>query len=120
MTGYDSRYGIFSKEAAMRIFGMNTLAITLLGAALLLAFSPQAADAAIKCKGNFQVTKYGLIATPWCQEEQIARVAQSYGWKGTAKAVRNDPLTKVKLCYQYGGDTRLKGSCGAYSPHQYF
>jgi hypothetical protein len=47
-------------------------------------------------------------------------VAQSYGWKGTAKAVRNDPLTKVKLCYQYGGDTRLKGSCGGYSPHQYF
>ena len=103
----------------MRRIGMNTLAVTLLGAALLLAFSPQAADARIQCKGNFQVTKYGLLATPWCQEEQIAKVARSRGWKGTAKDVRNDPLTKVQLCLQFGGDVRLKGSCGAYAPENY-
>jgi hypothetical protein len=38
------------------------------------------ADAHISCNGNFQITKYGPIATPYCEEEQIAIVAQSYGW----------------------------------------
>ena len=38
------------------------------------------ADAHISCNGNFQITKYGPIATPYCEEEQIATVAQSYGW----------------------------------------
>ena len=104
----------------MRRIGMNTLAATLLGAALLLALSPQAADARIQCKGNFQVTKNGLISTPYCQEEQIARVARSYGWKVTAAQIRNNPLKKVEVCQALGGDVRLNGSCGAYSPHQYF
>ena len=27
--------------------------------------------ARIECKGDFQLTKYGLTATPWCEEENI-------------------------------------------------
>ena len=104
----------------MRRIGMNALAATLLGAALLLVLSPQAADARIQCKGNFQVTKNGLISTPYCQEEQIARVARSYGWKVSAAQIHNNPLKKVEVCQALGGDVRLQGSCGGYSPHQYF
>src|SRR6476660_5358410 len=53
-------------------------------AALLLATLLTApAEARIECRGNFQVTKYGLIATPYCQEEQIAFVARSNGSKVT-------------------------------------
>lgn len=103
----------------MRTSGMNVFAAMLLSAAVLVVASPDSADARIQCKGNFQVTKYGLLATPWCEEEQIARVARTYGWKGTAKQVRNDPLTKVQLCYRYGSDTRLKGSCAGYAPDNY-
>ena len=44
-------------------------------------------EAKIQCRGNFQVTKYGLIATPYCEEEQIAFVARSYGSKVTAAQV---------------------------------
>jgi hypothetical protein len=87
----------------------------ILAAAALLALAWSApASARIQCKGNFQVTQQGLIATPYCEEEQIARVARSYGWRGTAAEVQNNPNTKVYLCQRFGGDNRLKGSCGAY------
>jgi hypothetical protein len=64
------------------------------------------------CQGNFQVTKYGLISTPYCEEREIARVARSYGANVTDAEVRNNPLTKVYLCQVHGYDNRLKGSCG--------
>jgi hypothetical protein len=90
------------------------------GAALVaLVLMPEPAAARIQCKGNFQVSKYGLIATPYCEEEQIARVARSYGYKVTPAEVHNNPLKKVYLCQVLGGDVRLKGSCAGYSPDLY-
>jgi hypothetical protein len=65
---------------------------------LLTAMVTAPAEAGIECRGNFQVTKYGLIATPYCEEELIAFVARSYGSKVTGAQVHNDPLTKVYLC----------------------
>ncbi len=77
------------------------------------------AEARIQCNGNFQITKYGPIATPYCEEEQIAAVARSYGMKVTGSQVRKDPLKKVYLCQIIGGDVRLKGSCAGYGPESY-
>jgi hypothetical protein len=77
------------------------------------------AEARIECRGNFQMTKYGPIATPYCEEEQIAFVARSYGSRVTAAQVHNDPLTKVYLCQTIGYDSRLKGSCAGYGPDSY-
>ncbi len=89
-------------------------------AVVLLAFAAAGtAEARIKCQGNFQETKYGLLATPYCQGEQIAAVARSYGVKVSGTEVRNDALKKVRLCQRFGGDVRLKGSCGAYAPEQF-
>jgi hypothetical protein len=93
------------------------LAASCVALSALVAASPT--EARIQCKGNFQVTKYGLIAAPYCEEQQIAAVARSYGVRVTDEEVRRDPLTKVKLCYRFGSDVRLKGSCGAYAPEQY-
>ena len=91
-----------------------------LAVAALLALSLAGPAAArIECRGNFQISKYGPIATPYCEEENIARVARSYGSKVTGAEVRNNSLTKVYLCQVYGGDNRLKGACGAYSPELY-
>lgn len=88
--------------------------------AIVLAFAVSApAEARIQCQGIYQVSKYGLIATPYCGDQQIAAVAQSYGVRVTVNQVRNEPLTKVKLCFRFGGDVRLKGACGAYAPEQY-
>ena len=94
-------------------------AATLAATALLAISLASPAAARIECRGNFQMSKYGPIATPYCEEENIARVARSYGSKVTGAEVRNNPLKKVYLCQVYGGDNRLKGACGAYSPELY-
>ena len=62
------------------------------------------------CQGEFQVTKYGLIATPYCGDEEIARVANSYGWHREAATVRTNPLSKVYICQHWatiGDSNRL-------------
>ncbi len=97
----------------------QTGSATFAAAALIAAFLTSPAAARIQCDGNFQITKYGPISTPYCEEAQIARVAQSYGQKVSAADVRNNALTKVYLCQEYGYDTRLKGSCAGYSPELY-
>jgi hypothetical protein len=89
-----------------------------LGAIVLLStVSLQQADARIQCQGEFQVTKYGLIATPYCGDEEIARVANSYGTRVSAEEVHNNPLTKVYLCQTIGYDWRLQSPCAGYLPH---
>ena len=93
---------------------------TLAAVALLALAATSPAEARIECQGNFQVTKQnGLIATPYCEEEQIARVARSYGANVTPAEVHNNALKKVYLCQVYGYDNRLKGSCAGYSPEFY-
>jgi hypothetical protein len=72
---------------------------------------PEPAVARIHCQGNFQITKHGPIDTPYCEEEQIAIVAQSYGLGVSASEIHNNPLKKIQVCQVLGGDTRLKGSC---------
>jgi hypothetical protein len=44
----------------------------LLTIVLLSMVSLQPAAARILCQGEFQVTQYGLIATPYCADEVIA------------------------------------------------
>lgn len=99
------------------ILRYGLVACAVLGAATLAA--PDRAVARIQCHGNFQMTKYGPIATPYCEEEQIAIVARSYGVNVTGAQVRNDPLRKVYLCQTLGYDSRLKGSCAGYGPDSY-
>jgi hypothetical protein len=88
-------------------------------ALLLTAMLTVPAEARIQCRGNFQMTKYGPIATPYCEEEQIAFVARSYGQSVTGAQVRKNPLMKVYLCQTLGYDSRLKGSCAGYGPDSY-
>ena len=83
---------------------------------VLSAASLQPAAARIPCDGEFQVTQYGRIATPYCEEELIAKVANSYGWRVSAAEVHDNPLTKVYLCQTLGYDWRLQGPCSGYGP----
>ena len=88
-------------------------------AVAVLSFVALPAQARIQCQGNFQVGPYGLIATPYCEEEQIARVAQSRGFNVSAAEVHQNPLKKVYLCQVIGFDNRLKGSCAGYGPDSF-
>ena len=101
----------------MSRFLQTSLACAAVAVAVLAAPGP--AGAGIKCQGQSQVTKYGLLSTPYCEEEQIAKVARSYGWKGTASEVHYNPLTKVYLCQRFGNEVSLKGASGGYSPDAY-
>jgi hypothetical protein len=85
--------------------------------ALFSAVPLHSAAARIRCQGEFQVTTYGLIATPYCGEEEIARVARSYGSRVTAAEVHNNPLTKVYLCQTIGYDWRIQSPCAGYLIH---
>ena len=76
--------------------GATGLAVAML---LAGAFAGPAA-ARIECQGNFQSSKYGPIATPYCEEEQIALVAQSYGWKVT-------PARSIKIRSQRSMSARI-------------
>ena len=80
----------------------------------VFAATTSPAAAKIRCKGIFQVTKNGLISTSRCRDREIARTARSYGWRVSDAEVSNNPLKKVRICQALGGDTRLKGACGAY------
>jgi len=98
---------------SMRAIGLGV------GLILLAALPLHSAEAKIKCNGIFQQTQNGPIATPYCSEQEIARVARSYGEKVTDAEVHNNALTKVRLCQRFGSDNRLKGACGAYDPRNY-
>ena len=93
----------------------NELSTIVLSIAVFTLIAVTPAVARIECRDNFQVTKHGLISTPYCEEKQIARVARSYGYAVSDEEVRNNPNTKVYLCRIMGNDIRVKGSCGAYS-----
>ena len=84
---------------------------------LLSAASLQPAAARILCDGDFQLTQDGRISTPYCEEEQIAKVANSYGSRVSAAEVHNNALTKVYLCQTIGYDWRLQAACAGYAPH---
>jgi hypothetical protein len=75
------------------------------------------AAARILCDGEFQISKYGPIATPYCGDQVIARVANEYGWRESAAQVGSNPLAKVYICQTLGTDWRLQGPCAGYVPH---
>ena len=49
----------------------NTLDAALIGCATLILAGP-CRPRRIECHGNFQITKYGPVPTPYCEEEQFA------------------------------------------------
>jgi hypothetical protein len=83
--------------------------------ALLSAALVGPANARIACQGEFQVTQFGLVATPYCGEEEIARVANNYGWRVSPAEAHNNPLTKVYICQTIGYDWRIQSPCVGYS-----
>ncbi len=77
------------------------------GASLLvtsLAVPP--AKAAIRCEGPDQVTQYGLIRSPWCEDTYLAHFA---GY--SPRAIRQNPSVKQEACERVGHDIRVQDIC---------
>ena len=92
--------------------------IGLLGAAALLATTgalSQPAHAGIHCEGPFQVVHGNRVATPYCQDNYIAYVAnRSYGIRVSPSQIRYNPNKKVEVCRIVGTDARLRSACAGY------
>ena len=82
-------------------------------AASLITMLPLApAQAAIVCDGNYQVGRGGeTFATPYCQERNLARVAQSYGMRTSFEAIRRSDSVKAQICRTIGHDIRVREAC---------
>lgn len=83
--------------------------MTLLAGAASLAGQP--AEARLMCKDGFQVVQGNLIATPYCQDDQLATVARGYGYKVSAAAIRHNPNLKRDVCRFVGRDIRVYQHC---------
>ncbi len=86
----------------------------LLAVAMLMVF-PSGVEARIQCNGPFQVVRgAGEIATPYCEDEYLARVARSYGIRVSGGAIRRSPSRKEEVCRAIGHDSRVYDICIKY------
>lgn len=74
------------------------------------------ASAAIRCEGNFQITEYGRINTPYCEDNYLAIVARKHGMRVTASQIRRSVGIKEQVCRVVGHDIRVKNTCIPYMP----
>ena len=85
-----------------------------LAATITLAATVQA-QARIKCSGEYQVIRgQGQIATPYCEDQYLARVARGYGIRVSASAIRQSPSRKEEVCRVIGHDGRVANICHNY------
>ncbi|CFX06163.1 exported protein of unknown function [Candidatus Filomicrobium marinum] len=80
---------------------------------IFAAATPAAAK--IRCDGAYQIVNGSLIATPYCGDNYLASVAQSYGSHVSARAIRNNPSKKEEVCRLVGHDTRVQDICAPYT-----
>jgi hypothetical protein len=101
---------------SLSILALRALVLgsAVLGAAVLVA-AP--ASAAIKCSGGYQVVNGALLATPYCQDQQVAQVARASGIRVTDSEIRNNPNTKRDVCRTIGRDNRVYLSCLESNPN---
>jgi hypothetical protein len=82
-------------------------------AALATAYAMPAS--AIECQGSFQVQRDGsTIATPYCQDSNLARVANEKGVRVSAAEIRENPNLKARVCVAAGEDNRVRETCDRY------
>jgi hypothetical protein len=82
-------------------------------AALATAYAMPAS--AIECQGSFQVQRDGsTIATPYCQDSNLARVAREKGVRVSAAEIRENPNLKARVCVMAGEDNRVRETCDRY------
>ena len=82
----------------------------------LFVLAQPGAQARIVCDGNFQNVNGLAVATPYCREMNLARVARTYGWKVSDDAIRYSESTKAQVCRAIGFDNRVQEVCAPYNP----
>jgi len=84
-------------------------------AVILLAGLTTVSQARIKCNGAYQVVRgAGEIATPYCEDQYLARVARRYGVRVSGSQIRRNPNRKEEVCRMIGHDSRVYDICLKY------
>jgi hypothetical protein len=91
---------------------MRGFAVAAAGAVLLA----RPATAEIRCNGPYQLVQGQELATPYCQDGYLARVAREYGMRVSASAVRYNPNVKREVCRFIGRDIRVQQICVSVDP----
>ncbi|MEL7048785.1 MAG: hypothetical protein AAFO75_07460 [Pseudomonadota bacterium] len=81
------------------------------------AFLPSPVEAKIHCRDAYQVVGGQLIATPYCQDSYLARVARSYGFRYSGGQLRRSFAKKQEVCRLAGTDIRIIDICRSTLPH---
>lgn len=85
-------------------------------AAMALMLAPVvSSEAKIVCDGPYQAVGGAAVVTPYCEAENLARVAQSRGIATSAKAIRDDHATLKHVCMDLHGDARVEVTCRLYT-----
>jgi hypothetical protein len=94
---------------------MNLNPITgALALTMLLISIPFCAQARIVCDGSYQVVHGQPHSSPYCEDENLARVARSYGMRVSGDAMRHSPSAKAHVCRFIGNDLRVREACTNY------
>ena len=89
---------------------MRPLAILPLAAVLSVPMvSPVVAH--IICDHEYQVVEGGETPTPYCQDDNLARVAREHGRHVSAGEVRNNSALRNELCKTFGDDIEVRNTC---------
>ncbi len=76
----------------------------------------QSAEAKIRCNGPFQIVGDKELATPYCADAYLARIAGEYGLQVSAKQMREDFGRKQEVCRLVGQDIRVREYCAQFVP----
>ena len=91
---------------------MNRFSIASAALAAAVLFVPLgAAQARIVCDGNYQVVGNSSFATPYCQEQNLARVARGYGMRVSFEDIRRSESIKAQVCRTIGHDNQVRETC---------
>ncbi len=85
-----------------------------LSAVAVVAVGTETGSAKIVCQGAFQIVDGQPIATPYCEDNNVAAVAREYGIHVSAREVRSNPGTKARVCRFIGHDNRVRSACAGY------
>ena len=95
-----------SKQLASRVIARYRLVV--LATVSVIATSPALA---ITCHGDFQVVNGQEISTPFCRDNELARVARGYGFHVSDADIRNSPAKKEETCRFLRNEIRVHTAC---------
>lgn len=103
-------------NSVRRLVPAQVLAVSLIAGSAAVSVISQPAEARIQCRGAFQLSGGNYIATPYCADLNLTRVARTYGIRVSFDDIRFRQSAKERVCRAIGHDNRVSDACVGYRP----